>query len=150
MAKKEEMLGAGESYPKANELQPGEDWQGSVAPNVDATSDEGKMLARMKSKFMVKVAEGSPISFPRPVTKGKGMPEETLIRNWKQQKRTKCGEARCYHPLNPKRLEDENSGEPLIVPTVDGGRAIAAECSWDPRHGGGLQFIPVPEQRDED
>ena len=72
------------------------------------------------------------------------------IRSWKQQHLTKCGHPGCYHPLTHKRLAEFNF-DPILFPSVEGGGAqvIAGECVWDPRHRGGLQWIPVRKPDDE-
>lgn len=68
--------------------------------------------------------------------------EANLIASWKQQKLTKCSEPGCYYPLTPKKVAARNH-EPIKFPAEGGGEVIAGECSWDPRHADGLQFIPV-------
>ena len=54
----------------------------------------------------------------------------------------KCSEPGCYYPLTPKKVAARNH-EPIKFPAEGGGEVIAGECSWDPRHADGLQFIPV-------
>jgi len=73
---------------------------------------------------------------------------KTAVTNWKAQKRTRCGEPGCYHPITPKRLERVNF-EPIKFPAEDGGFVTAGECAYEPRHAGGLQFIPDRKISDE-
>jgi hypothetical protein len=70
------------------------------------------------------------------------------VTNWKEQRQTRCAEPGCYYPLKAKTLE-RTAHEAIKFPADGGGEVIAAECSWEPRHAGGLQFIPVRKPGDE-
>jgi hypothetical protein len=70
------------------------------------------------------------------------------VTNWKEQRATRCAEPGCYYPLKVKTLE-RNNHDPIKFPAEGGGEVIAGECSWEPRHAGGLQFIPVRKPGDE-
>ena len=67
---------------------------------------------------------------------------------WKEQKRARCSEPGCFYPVTPKLLERE-AHNPIVFPSEEGGKVIAGECSWEPRHAGGLQWIPVRKPGDE-
>jgi hypothetical protein len=86
--------------------------------------------------------EAPALSYPSAREKLKGTDMEAVLRAWKHQKRTLCGDPKCYYPLNPTRTPTGNF-EPQIEDTAKG-RMIVGECSWDPRHEGGKQYIPVP------
>jgi hypothetical protein len=80
-----------------------------------------------------------------PAKPKKGSFEHHLLEQWVvEQGRAMCSEKEngCWYPLNPK-LNDENGHMKQFVTREDGRKYIVAECSWDPRHGGGTQFIPV-------
>lgn len=110
------------------------------------------LFKRLASHFNLTPAKGSEIGYPK---RPKDLPSpvreqlETRIRHWKQQKLTKCGEPKCFHPLVAKKIAEFDNA-PIILPDADGvGQVIAAECTYDPRHMGGLQWIPVRTDDDE-
>lgn len=117
------------------------------AEPMDAIS-EAKAKYAKRFSTRVKVDPKSPIGYPKPVKKGSN--EETLVKNWKAQKRAFCQDPRCYYPLNPKLLEEE-SFELLRVESPSGDKLVVGECSYDPRHAGGVQlYAPVKRDGTED
>lgn len=138
-------------FPKADQAP---NWGSSAEVGVpDADEDPKKhkktlkLLEMLAKHFNVKAGTG-PIPTPKPAKAIRGMLGK--IRAWKQQRKTKCGAKGCYHPLVEKKHVEFNF-EPIILPNEDGdGHVIAAECCWEPRHQGGLQWIPVRDPSKED
>lgn len=90
---------------------------------------------------------GGPRLDPRHLPAQKKSPQALAqIEHWKEQGRTRCAEPGCYHPVTPKRLE-RLSFEPILFKSSDGGAVIAGECAYEPRHAGGLQWIPKPKEK---
>lgn len=139
------------------------DWRPSGRPAFpDDEAEREKLSARfdkLSKTFNVKVPDeplelakdarpGSPRLDPKHLPGKPTGYERGLQRAWKGQKRTRCSEPGCYYPVHPKKLPEFNH-EPLSFAGEDGSEVIAGECSWEPRHAGGLQFIPVPRNVEE-
>lgn len=86
-------------------------------------------------------------SFPREPKPGSY--EEMLKDKWKEQKRVKCAQKKCYYPLDLLK-EESNGFQPQEVKTEEG-VGFRALCSWDPTHErpeGGEQYILLETLKD--
>lgn len=79
-----------------------------------------------------------------------GSYEAMLVEKWRDQKRVRCKQKGCYYPLNVYKPESRGHREKVIqVEDPETGLqvpAVEAECSWDPKHLQGQQFIILPRK----